>query len=469
MIIQSQSQRLRPMTTAHLAQTMTLLELTSAELEQKIEAELASNPALEMVESRTCPNCNRRLPERGPCPVCSRPAKTEPEQPIVFISPREDFRNYSSGTRSGEDMPDEEWAAAIEDLPSFILRQIAADLDPEDRPLAAHILTSLDDDGLLPIEITEIALYHHVRLSRVERLIRLIQRAEPVGVGSSGPQQALLVQLDVLAETRPVPSLAAQAIQTCMDLLSRHAYMELGRRLKISTKQAQNLARFISENLNPYPARAHWGDQRHSTAPRTAYQTPDVLVSRLNERPDCPLVVEVISPYAGRLRVNPLFRDALPDAPNDKAEQWQADIEQANLLVKCLQQRNHTLVRLMTRMVVLQRRFLLKGDAHLVPVTRAKIALELGVHESTVSRAVSGKALQLPNGRIISISKLFDRSLHVRTALREIVDKERKPLSDTQIAKILGERGYPVARRTVAKYRTMEGILPARLRIAHLA
>ena len=123
----------------------------------------------------------------------------------------------------------------------------------------------------------------------------------------------------------------------------------------------------------------------------------------------------------------------------------------------------------MTRMVVLQRRFLLKGDAYLVPVTRAKIALELGVHKSTVSRAVSGKALQLPNGRIISISKLFDRSLHVRTALREIVDKERKPLTDTQIAKILGERGYPVARRTVAKYRTMEGILPARLRIAHLA
>ena len=467
MIIQTQSQTLRPMTTAHLAQTMTLLELTSAELGQKIEADLASNPALELVETRTCPNCNRRLPEKGPCPVCSKPAKTQPEEPIVFISPREDFRHYSTGARSGEELPDEEWAAAVEDLPSFILRQIAADLDPEDRPLAAHILTSLDDDGLLPIEIAEIALYHHVRLSRVEWVIQLIQRAEPVGVGSRDPQKALLVQLEVLAETQSVPPLAAEAIQTCTDLLSRHAYMELGRRLKISTKQAQNIARFISDNLNPYPARAHWGDQRHSTAPRTVYQNPDVLVSQLNDKPDTPLVVEIISPYAGRLRVNPQFRDALSQAPEDKTEQWQADIEQANLLVKCLQQRNHTLVRLMTRMVVLQRRFLLKGDAHLIPVTRAKIAEELGVHESTVSRAVSGKALQLPNGRIISISKLFDRSLHVRTALREIVEKERKPLSDTQIAKLLGEKGYPVARRTVAKYRTMEGILPARLRVAH--
>jgi RNA polymerase sigma-54 factor len=467
MIIQSQSQTIRPMTTAHLAQTMTLLELTSAELGQKIEAELASNPALELIEIRTCPNCNRRLPERGPCPVCSRPPKTEPEQPIIFISPREDFRQYSSGVRSGDEMPDEEWTAAVEDLPSFILRQIATELEPEERPLAAHILTSLDDDGLLPISITEIALYHHVRLAQVERVVRLIQRAEPVGVGSSTPQQALLVQLDVLAETGQVPELAVEAIQKSMDLLSRHAYLELGRRLKVSTKQAQSIARFISENLNPYPARAHWGDQRHVTAPRTVYQTPDVLISRLNERSDTPLVVEIISPYAGRLRVNPLFRDALSEAPDDKTEQWQADIEQANLLVKCLQQRNHTLVRLMARMVVLQRRFLLKGDAHLVPVTRARIADELGVHESTVSRAVSGKALQLPNGRIISISKLFDRSLHVRTALRDIVETEPKPLSDTQIAKLLSERGYLVARRTVAKYRTMEGILPARLRVAH--
>ena len=467
MIIQSQSQTIRPMTTAHLAQTMTLLELTSAELGQKIESELANNPALELIEIRTCPNCKRRLPERGPCSVCSRPPKTEPEQPIIFISPREDFRHYSSGARTSDDMPDEEWAAAIEDLPSFILRQIATELEPKERPIAAHILTSLDDDGLLRIDLAEIAIYHHVRMSQVERVIRLIQRAEPMGVGSASPQQALLVQLEVLAETRPVPELAAEAIRNGMDLLSRHAYMELGKRLKITTKQAQNLARFISENLNPYPTRAHWGDQRHVTAARTVYQSPDVLISQLHERSDTPLVVEIISPYAGRLRVNPLFRDALSEAPDEKTEQWQADIEQANLLVKCLQQRNHTLVRLMARMVVLQRRFLMKGDAHLVPVTRARIADELGVHESTVSRAVSGKALQLPNGRIISISKLFDRSLHVRTALRDIVEKERKPLSDTQIAKILGERGYPVARRTVAKYRTMEGILPARLRVAH--
>jgi RNA polymerase sigma-54 factor len=123
---------------------------------------------------------------------------------------------------------------------------------------------------------------------------------------------------------------------------------------------------------------------------------------------------------------------------------------------------------LMQRMVVIQRDFILNGDAHLYPVTRARLAEELDVHESTVSRAVSGKALQLPNGRIVPLSKLFDRSLHIRTALRQIVAQESKPLSDTQISKLLDKQGYSVARRTVAKYRAMEGILPARFRHQNL-
>jgi RNA polymerase sigma-54 factor len=136
------------------------------------------------------------------------------------------------------------------------------------------------------------------------------------------------------------------------------------------------------------------------------------------------------------------------------------------LLVKCLQQRNHTLVRLMQRLVILQRRFVLEGDAHLIPVTRAALATELEVHESTISRAVASKAVQLPNRKIIPLSRWFDRSLHIRTVLKEIIDQEVQPMSDTQIADLLRERGFSVARRTVAKYRAMEGILSARLRHA---
>lgn len=464
MLLQTQSHALRPLTTAHLAQTMTLLELTGEELRQKIEATLASNPALELMEETRCPHCHRILTGRSACPSCSAPNMLNRDEPIVFVSPRRDF-STPRGQFSADDMPSEEWAAALEDLPTYVMRQIASELDPEDRGIAAHLLTSLNEDGLLSIPLSEIARYHHVPQSRVQDVQRLIQHAEPLGVGSSTPQEALQVQLESLAETRTIPPLAARAIEQGLGLLSRRAYTELSRLLHISTAQATQLATFISENLNPFPARAHWGDYHPGTDHITTYQNPDVIISQLTSESDSPLVVEVVSPYAGSLRVNPLFRQSLSQAPTEKAEEWQAELDEAVLLVKCLQQRNHTLVRLMRDLVTLQRQFILQGDAYLHPVTRAHLALKLEVHESTISRAVSGKAVQLPNRKIVPLSKWFDRSLNIRTALMQIIAQEQKPLSDTQIAERLMEKGYPVARRTVAKYRSMEGILPARLRL----
>jgi RNA polymerase sigma-54 factor len=323
---------------------------------------------------------------------------------------------------------------------------------------------SLDDDGLLGIPLVEIARYYHVPIARVQHVQRLIQHADPLGVGSSTPQEALQVQLEVLAETRPIPPLAIIAVETCMDLLSRRAYTELSRKLHIPTSQAVKLAAFISENLNPFPARAHWGEYQQSSERIQTYQQPDVIITPLTNEPDSRLIVEVVSPYAGSLRVNPLFRQSISQAPAEKAEEWQSELDEAILLVKCLQQRNHTLVRLMRRLTNIQRAFILNGDAYLIPITRAQMAQELQVHESTISRAVSGKAVQLPNRKIIPLSKWFDRSLNVRTALMQIIAKEEQPLSDTQIAELLSKQGYQIARRTVAKYRSMEGVLPARLR-----
>lgn len=463
MILQTQNHSLRPLTTAHLAQTMTLLELNGEQLRQKIEAELAANPALEQVDDHHCPSCGRPQAAPGVCPLCSHPREMAPEQPIIFVSPYSEFvpGEYRP---SAEDTPSEEWNALPEDLPTFVLHQIAGELAEEDRPLAAHILTSLDEDGLLRIPISEIARYHHVPLGRVSQVITQIQHAEPIGVGSATPQEALLVQLEVLAETAPVHPLARRAILEGMELLSRRAYHELGRILGVPAVEIQRLAAFISENLNPYPARAHWGDIHAGADSPHLYITPDILISRLTDSPNSPLVVEILSPFAGSLRINPLFREAIVNAPEEKIESWQEHLDQATLLVKCIQQRNHTMVRLMQIMVRLQHRFILEGDAYLMPITRAQLAAELDVHESTVSRAVSGKAVQLPNRRIVMLDKFFDRSLQIRTTLRDLIAQEKRPMSDTEIAKKLLQLGYPVARRTVAKYRSMEGILPARLR-----
>lgn len=462
-MLQTHYHALRPVTTAHLAQTMTLLSLTADELRQQIESELASNPALEMVDERRCPACGRALPDRGACPVCSRPQGSGVEEPVVFVSPREDF--YVSSAASPEDAPEDNFSTAFEDLPTYVMRQIAPELDPPDRRLAAYLLTHLDEDGLLTIELIEVVRFLHVPLSKVEQVQRIIQRAEPVGVGSCNPRQALLVQLEALAESRPVPALAGEIIRQGMDLLSRRQYAELARLLRASQRQVQQAVHFISENLNPFPARTHWGDVRTpGPSGLQVYHQPDILISHLKDNRNDRLVVEIIMPVYGTLRVNPLFRQVISQADDATRDNWKSDMERASLFVKCLQQRNNTMQRLMQRVVVLQRNFILHGEKHLKSVTRVQLSKDLDVHESTISRAVSGKAVQLPNGRIIPLSTFFDRNLNVRTVLREIIACEPRPLSDTELVLLLAEHGFDVARRTVAKYRSMEGILPAHLR-----
>jgi len=217
--------------------------------------------------------------------------------------------------------------------------------------------------------------------------------------------------------------------------------------------------------LNPYPARSHWGNHRQGNdALPEVFHHPDILIRPLDARPESPLVIEIISPIRGMLRVNSLFQQALKDAPKGKIEKWKEDLEQANLLIKCIQQRSNTMQRMMQFLATHQRGFILNGDQHLQPMTRAKVADELGVHESTISRAVSGKTVQLANGRIVSLGIFFDRSLHIRAVIRQMVKNEKEILTDTQIVSMLAKNGYSIARRTVAKYRAMEGILPAHLR-----
>lgn len=465
-MFQKPVQQTRHLTTAHLAQTMTLLSMTANELSEKIASELASNPALELIEEHRCPGCNRVLRNQEPCPICTRQKEAESEEPIVFISPRDDF--YTGSSIPEEEKPEDNISAANEDLPTYVLRQIASELTQADRPLAAFILTHLDDDGLLTISALEVAQYHHIPPSRVLDIISLIQHADPIGVGSANSQEALLVQLEVLEETQEIPPLAKQIITEGMALLSRHQYSNLAHQLHTSVKTVQESADFISANLNPFPARSHWGDTRESVkASDRAYHRPDIIINHLNNNTQGPLVVEIIMPISGTLRVDPQFRSAIKEVTGDKVEDWKSDLERASLFVKCLQQRNHTMERLMARIANLQKAFIEHGEGSIKPVTRAQLAKELEVHESTISRAVSNKAIQMPNGRIIPFAKFFDRSLHIRTALKEIINAEKESLSDTELAELLKDQGYLVARRTVAKYRAMEGVLPAHLRQKH--
>jgi len=468
-MFQIQTQEIKPQVTAHLAQTMSLLEMTVEEIQQKIRTELSNNPALEISEERRCPNCGRVLSSPGPCPVCSQPYESILEDPIVFISSRDDFP-YDSGGRSyqksSQEVSFENFTPQVEDLPSYVLRQVALEIKEDERLIAAHILNNLDDDGLLTVQLDEISQYYHIPLSRVERVAEIIKRADPIGVGSGSPKEALLVQLDQLRETGDVPALAETAIHSGMEDLSKHSYRKLAKDLNTSLENARRIANFIRSNLNPYPARAYWGDyhQSRDNQPQV-YHRPDIILREQKTSPNRRIIVEIISPYRGTLRINPLFRKALKEAPEDKSEDWSQDIDKASLLIKCLQQRNHTMEQLMTVLVKKQREFILSDDpARLQPQTQAEMAELLDVHESTISRAVSDKSVQLPNNKIIPLKQFFDRSLPVRTLVCRLIEAEETPMTDSEIADELAEAGYNIARRTVAKYRAMEGILSSRMR-----
>ena len=194
------------------------------------------------------------------------------------------------------------------------------------------------------------------------------------------------------------------------------------------------------------------------------FHQPDILIYHLNDNPRNPLVVEIVLPIRGTLRVNPMFKATIKQLDDEKAEEWKSDIEKATLLIKCIQQRSNALKMLLEKLVIYQKGFILGGEKEMQPLTRAELAKQLKVHESTISRAVSGKTIQLPNKRIIPLSVFFDRSLSHRTLIKEMIENEVKPLSDSEIQLKLKDMGIEIARRTVAKYRSVEGILPAHLR-----
>ncbi len=463
-MFQNQSQKIetRIQTSAHLAQTMTMLGMSAEEIREKIEGELAKNPFLELVEDRICPTCKRRLPENGKCPICSQPQLEHEHENIIFISPKDDFApiNYSAAVEPYHDEPDYD-SAQTEDLATYVLKQIGPDLENDQKLVAAYLLNSLDEDGFITTDVFEVAQYYHVLPSSVEEVIELIQHADPLGVGSRNLKEALLVQLKHISEIIKVPQKTEDLIRDSFDDLKHGKYREIAKRHGITVRQVQTIEKFIGDNLNPFPARAHWGDTLAGKSNQdysTVYHEPDILIYYLNENPKNPLVVEIVMPITGYLRVNQYFKKELKNAPEDRLAEWKNDLDKANLLVKSLYQRNNTISELMSILIGKQEDYIRNGEEYVQPLTRAQIAQEMGVHESTISRAVANKTVMLPNRKVVSLSSFFDRSLNVRTVLKELIQNETKPLSDAKLVTLLNERGFNVARRTVAKYRLMEGI-----------
>jgi RNA polymerase sigma-54 factor len=307
-----------------------------------------------------------------------------------------------------------------------------------------------------------------VDVDRVRAMLRVLQAEEPVGIGARNLRECLLMQIDHLAQAGAAQPYAREIVSQFLTELAEHKFGSIARELKISTEAVSAAWQFVKRELNPRPAdgfSSTWTSDRDT---RAMYITPDVVITR---RPDDQFEVEVIESRRFELRIDPTYTRLAAGLHASSASMNQNEVKhvqqyvgRAKLFVASIHQRRRTLLRITTCIVDWQRAFLEHGVRSLRPLTRAGVAEQLGLHESTVSRAAAGKYAMLPNNQVVPYAHFFSANLGVKDVIKELIDEEARPLTDSEIVERLKTDGIHIARRTVSKYRIELAILPSGLR-----
>src|SRR6202047_3741784 len=336
-------------------------------------------------------------------------------------------------------------------------------LNADDRKTAELIIGNIDDNGFLQTTPEEMALNTGIPKEDFENMLTLIQSFHPPGVGARDLRECLLIQLKREGRQN---SLEYKMISEHMQDLGKRRFPEIARRMGISAEQVQKCANNIAQ-LDPRPGAIF------AEAPKN-YVLPDVTVEKVNGSYQVILNGEQIP----HLRISNTYKDIMAQDRNgnDVKDYIRDKIRSGKFLIKSINQRQQTISNIAHEIVKRQREFFDKGSAFLKPMTMVQIADAVGVHETTVSRAISGKYMATPQG-VFEMKFFFTpgyqtsegvalSNTSVKEAIADLVRGEhpRDPLSDKEIVEILSERGIPIARRTVAKYRAELNILPSNLR-----
>lgn len=437
-----------------------ILEMSSQELQEAIAAEVEENPALEMVEKPGCPVCGG--PMKGSiCPYCL----SQQKGPTPDSEYNDDSRYEASGGGSTDDEFDPlSQVAAQVTLAERLLMDLQAVLPREDHAIAEYLIGNLDEHGYLRCSASEVAELFVTEEARVERVVAQLQSLEPVGIGTRNLRESLLIQLDYLAREGIQHPYAREIVANHLDKLAHHQYSKIASALGITTQAVAQAANFIRHRLNPYPTQGYSGD---GATGQDARLLPDVIISQRESG----FEVEVVESKRYLLRVAPLYRQLAADLEEEDtnySEEERQHIRQylsrARLFIANIVQRRQTLHKITIFLVQAQADFLKHGVRHLRPLTRAAVAKRLGVHESTISRAMAKKYAMLPSGEIIPFSHFFTAALSTMDIIKEIVSREGRPFTDREIAQELAKQGVRIARRTVAKYREQLGMLPSPFR-----
>ena len=451
-----QQQMLSP----QMRQSLEILQATALELQQMVRHELESNPVLE-----------EEVPEEEVSAETDGETDEEAEEAEDLRRLEEDWGAFSGeGAQRGDADAEArrlhflEGVAPPETLAGHLEKQLGRlALDPVQRRIASLLVGNLDEDGYLAATPEEVADEAGAETAEVIEMLHLLQTLDPPGVGARDLSECLLLQLARRGEGQ---STAARIAEKHLDLLGRKKFAEIASALRVGQDTVREAGAVIAA-LNPKPGRAFAGD----AAPVLA---PDVIIERVGDE----FVVSLVRDSVPQLRISRAYRDLLGTAAAQaEVRHYLRDkIRGGKFLIKSIRQRQQTILSIAREIAVRQRSFLVEGVAALVPLTMAQVAEAVGVHETTVSRAIAGKTVATPQGAF-EMKFFFTTgyraadgaevsSTSVKDAIAALVRGEdpRKPLSDQQIVARLGADGLAVARRTVAKYREALGILPSHLR-----
>ncbi len=480
------SPEMRQWVSPSLIEANYILSLSQQELQAVVEQELRSNPALEIEENATCPACGTNL-EGLWCPTC----QADPSQRTDASSPYDEQEEQIHGIAndSDDDFDPLSIVASRADPLELILSDARTILDEDEFEVASYLVSSLDERGFLNRELTEIASDLGASENQVLEVLEVIQDVAPIGVGARSLAECLKLQAAFLSRTgEAIPEPALHLIDHHLDDLGAHKFGKLSRELGVSVDEVEAARDFIRERLNPHPLQSphsrSWGSPTEQPL-----VSPDVIVSIQNGE----LLVEIVDSRYHYLRMNGIYSDLLArisrkpqgepktdeQLPEDEASSAAAHLKQeerdhvrqlsnrARLFISNIEQRRETLLRISRIVCEYQEEFLRGGVRNLRPLTRALVAQQVGVHESTVSRATANKFVMLPNHKVIPYSDFFRPSLSTKDVIKEIVDERedtRHSITDREICDLLLDQGIRIARRTVAKYRSELGILPSTMR-----
>ena len=435
-----QSQKL--IMTPELRQAIELLQFNSMELKEYITNELEENPMLEFKESTSDSLDN---PEQD---------KKEEVDWKEYIEKQND--NSYSPQQVDKNPEDYNYESFVTDTPTLndhLMFQLGiSKISLEDHKIGEYIIQHIDDNGYLQISLEEISNNKNIKMVKLEEILNIIQKFEPLGVGARNLKECLLIQI---REEKELDPNIEKIIENYLDDLGHNRIQKISKELDIDLNRVQEICDYIKK-LEPKPGRSFSGNMDE-----IRYITPDAAIQHIEGE-----FKVVLNDIAGpRLNINDYYKRLMKADNDDKTTEFLNNrFNRALWVIRSIEQRRDTIRKVIESILKFQMDFFLEGEKSLKPLTLKDIAEDIEMHESTVSRTTNGKYVQTPRG-LFELKYFFSSGLEgrdgemsstsIKSIIKDIIDNEdsKKPYSDQKLSDLLKIKDINISRRTVAKYR----------------